>query len=363
MTLSMWSAVVPGLQLAWDPTCLNLLQSCPRRYDFEIRQGWRARVRNVHLTWGGLYQRGIETYHKARLEGRSTEDATLDALALVLVESEGWGGTYVPVWRCTGLDGKGRKVPFHNEKGNAAKCPFSHAGMWFPQPAPHNCRCGAVTEQSVQFVAEHAQKNRKTLIRALAWVCDDMSQPGALQAIRLPAGTPAVELTVVGPSGISAYTGEPYMIVGKLDELCEQGDAGPRFVVDNKSTTQDLGPVYMSQFSPNTQVDTYDFVAYVGFPFEVGGVAIRACQTLKDGARFDIQLFERTPAMRDEYLERFGDWMRELEGYVKADHWPARTASCPMCLFKGVCKHEKGYWQAHLEADFVIERWDPLKER
>lgn len=361
--LSMWSAVVPTLQIAWDPSCLNLLQLCPRRYKFEIIDGWRPRTKSVDLTFGGLYQRGIETYHKARLAGRSCEDATLDALALVLAESEGWGGDYVNVWRCTGLDADGRKVPFKNEKGNAAKCPFSHKDAWFPEPAPHTCRCGARTETCVQYMPGHPQKNRKTLLRAVAWACDDLSHPGALRAIALPSGTPAVELTLVVPSGLKAYTGEPYMIVGKLDEVCELGEGGPRYVVDNKTTTRDLGRVYMSQFAPSTQVDTYDFAAYVGFPFETSGVVIRACQTLKDGTRFDVQEIPRTPAMRDEYLERFGYWMAEAEAYAGSGHWPARTASCPMCPFKGVCKHEQGYWQAHLEADFVIEHWDPLTER
>jgi hypothetical protein len=362
--ITLYSQVNPRLQIAWDATALNALKFCPRNYQLGLMEGWRV-PENIHLDFGRIYQRAVEVFQKARLSGSTDGEAHLAALRTALTESV-WededgnrrdlGGAYVEQWRCLG------EVPYKNAQGRRAKCPYSHKGKWFMAPGPATCSCGSHTESAHRWLKEHT-KNRHTLLTAVSWFCDDHYGAEGLQPYKFPDGTPAVERTFIVPAGYTfASTGEAAVLVAKPDELDTWGEE--LFVVDNKTTTRDLGAAYWSEFSPHTQFDTYDFVAYIGLSdLQVSGVLARAVQIQVGGVRFGHHLIRKNDALREEYHRDLTYWLDEAERYATAGYWPTNRASCSRCSFKRICSMDPGYREQELRANFIKKHWNPLEER
>lgn len=374
---SPFSKVIPKLQTAWDSTSLKALMMCPRYYKYTILQGWRAST--TDLEFGILAQLGFERYEKGRLAGETKEEAQIEALRLVLEKSGHyevpttasppecvpepvwvpWGGRYVHKWRCEGTE------PYRNPKGNRAKCPYSHKGKWFVTPQPSICGvCGSETEGQRMWDSDNPKKDRYTLARLIVWYIeeqpDDINE--GLAPYAFPDGTPAVELSGKLPLPFNACTGEPYIIAVNLDSIKRFGRE--YFIADHKTTGKSLGRAYFSGFSPDCQIDTYDFVGSILFPeLKIKGVIIEAAQCMVGGVRFGIHPCYRSEALREEYLRDLGELLRRAEHYAKRDHWPKETASCWHCVFRDVCSADPARRQALLEDNFENRKWNPLEER
>jgi len=183
-----------------------------------------------------------------------------------------------------------------------------------------------------EFVADNPAKNRKTLIRALTWWCDDQPDTpsdGGLFPLRFANGTPAVEFNFQMPLPFVAATGERFVLAGYLgDAAASHGDEN--FIADNKSTKNALDRKYFSQYSPNIQIDIYDLVGNVMFPeMKFKGVAIDAVQLQVGGARFGIGLQYRSDFHREELLKDLEYWLGQMEGWATKKEWPKnrRTVS------------------------------------
>lgn len=366
MTPSMWSSHNPKLQTAWDATSLNALMTCPTYYNLSIREGWREKG-NVDLDFGKFFASSVELYKKERVFGAKKQEALDKALEWLLgatwIESEGhgWGGNYERQWRCTGTE------PYKNVRGNRAKCPYSHKGVWVPGDAPNVCGlCGSPTEAATHYIPNHKTKHRKSLIRALIWYVEE--QPDDLREglapLKLPDGTAAVELSFKLPLPFTNKYGEQYILAGHMDDISELGEE--RFIADNKTTTQWLGPKYWSHYSPNTQVDTYDLVGSTLYKdLDISGVVIDAIQLLVEGVKFDRQIFYRNDELRAEWLSEIEAWLKLAEQYAETDHWPMARSQCWRCPFAKVCKLPKSQRPRALEADFEKRSrpWNPMEER
>ena len=112
----------PNEQIAWDASSLKSLQFCPRYYQYANLEGWKSP--SVDLAFGGLVSSGFERYQKARLVGKSRDDALLEVVRWAMEETyyEGavgvgvgdtpglqwnepdtqWGGHYEDLWKCSG---------------------------------------------------------------------------------------------------------------------------------------------------------------------------------------------------------------------------------------------------------------------
>lgn len=369
----MFSEVVPGLQVVWDATSANDLMACPRRYQLHILEGWRGAKKDT--AFGGYAAEGFEVFHKARLSGKSKAEATRDALRHVLEatwiaddhdgdghsehdQGHPWGGRYETLWHCTGT------TKYKNSKGNAAKCPWSHKGAWFPGPHNDTCSCGSPIEEQRRFVADDTVKNRKTLVRLVVWYCIEQPDEYAdgLQAIRFPDGTPAVEKHFLLPTPWKYGTGEPITLAGYFDRISRFGDE--HFITDNKTTKNPLDRGYWAHYSPNTQVDTYDLVGSILYPsLSIQGVAIEAAQTLVGGAKFGIQVFHRTEPQREEFAKDLEYWLGKAEEFVRKGYWPKNPSACYTCDFKKICSLEPANRERFLAADFTKRAWNPAEER
>lgn len=366
------------LQWALDATSIRALQFCPRSYQLGILEGWRGD--SVDLEFGVLYHSAVEAFVRARLAGKSKEEAQREAVRYAYEESveyyeyragfdqtdieTGWEpklGRYHEQWRCLG------EKPYKNEKGNRAKCPLSHAGVWQPTAfgTPDQCNiCGSGVQVARNYVPQKKGKGRPELIRLIAWWTEEQPEDYGMQPrpYAFPDGTPAVELGYRLPLPLKTPMGTNYMLVGYMDRIERDDDFF--YVVDTKTTTKTLGRGYFAQFTPNIQVTTYDFAASVMFPdLPFHGVKIDAAQTMVTGAAFAPHIAHRNEGTREEYLRDLEALVREAESYVRADYWPKREANCMICGYKAVCALSPEKREAFLQANYQQRFWNPLVER
>ena len=380
-TPSMFSPTIPKLQTAWDSTSLRALMTCPRMYEYQIIGGWRGST--VDLEFGGMFASAVEHFKKARLEGKTRDEAQLVALRWAMENSghyeidqpdldgadtwmDGreywvpWGGAYYDQWRCTGTE------PYKNAKGNKAKCPLSHKGKYQQGIGPTTCgECGSPVEQLNRWVPGNPVKDRYGLVRAVVWYAEE--QPEELgsygvEPINLPDGTPAVELPFRIPMPWQSPAGDTYILAGYLDSIVRFND--DLFIADDKTTKKMLNKSYWDGFAPHVQVDTYDLAGSVMFPdLDIKGVLIEGTQLMVNGARFAKQTFYHNEEQRAEYFRELEHWLRQAERYAAADYWPMNRAACPMCPFKKICSKPPQYRDKYLAADFKQRHWNPLEER
>lgn len=359
-TPQLFSAHNLRLQVAWDATSLGATMFCPRFYQYSILEGWASP--SIDLQFGILVHQGAEIYNKALLRGSTWEEAQAEAVEGVFNASHDFGGEFIDMWRCKGETLKG--FPYRNAKGNVAKCPYSHKGKWFEAPGPALCgACGSETETVNRYFPYHKQKHRANLLRAVTWGAEE-ERDGPFRPIADPVTQePLVEIHFITKLEQVNRYGENYWLCGYLDAVKSYEDE--HYITDKKSTKNWLGDAYYSQFAPNIQVNTYDYVgARHLFPsLEIKGILIEAIQLTLDGARFGKHMIKRSEVLRKEYLYDTMYWIKQAEEQATHGYWPKNERNCYMCAFKEVCSSEPQHRQAILEGRFTKRVWDPTKER
>lgn len=378
----------PKLQLALDSTSLGAYMFCPRFYQYNILEGYHGD--SIDLGFGILIHKGKEVYHKALLAGKTWEQAQLEAVKAVF-EASGtweaipcecgqteptmgwpcthgiclwgrkdwtpWGGIYMDMWRCTGTE------KYQNNKGNKAKCPYSHVGKWFEAPGPGTCgECGSATETVNRYLPFHKQKHRANLMRAIVWWAED-DKDSKWDCIKDPlTDLPAVELHFVLPLEKKNMYGESYWLCGYLDAVKSYTDE--YYWTDSKSTKNTISNNYFSQFDSNIQMSTYDYASTRLFPtLDIAGGLIEGIQVTVDGARFGMHIVHRSAPLRQEYLVDLSHWINEMENSADMNYWPKNERQCYMCMFKSVCSSEPQHRQAMLDGNFEKRLWNPLEAR
>lgn len=353
----------PNLQIAWDSTSLKALQSCPRKYQYSILEGWRVQGGSNILEFGIHYHAALAVGMKVwAREDRSHSDAQLASVKYVMNATWGehpWSGRYVESWRCKG------EAKFKNEKGNAAKCPYSHKGKWFLGDGPPICgECGGGTQTEERWISADKARDRYALVRLVSWYWEEQPRckDAGLQVVNLGEAGAAVELSFRLPTGYQNDWGEDYIICGHIDRLVRMGDEV--FFSDYKTTKKALGRSYFEGYSPDTQMDTYDLAASILYPkLRVKGGIVEGAQTMVGGAKFTAHPIHRSESQREEWLEELGYWFEEAEKFAKRDVWPMNRSACWLCQFKPVCSKPKESRERVLKADYVIEKWNPLQSR
>ncbi len=377
-SLSQWSKVKPGLQLAWDATSLRALMQCDVKYDYSMRQGWRSE--SVHTDFGGLFASAQEVGWKVRCKGGSVADAQRASVKWVLENSGSyettqapysdlaadpirswrpWGGRYATLWKCAG------EAKYKNERGNHAKCPNAWVSFWGEGSDPGHCgKCGSRTISSRKWLPNDPAKNRNTLIRSVVWYWETMSDDPnvGLQPVSLPDGRPAVELSFCIPSGYKASTGEDFLLCGHMDKVARLGIE--HFVTDNKTTGKYLGQDYFSGFSPDVQVDLYDLVGSMMFPdLNIKGVLIEGMQVQVAGAEFSNWPCHRTEEQRKEFYAQLGYWFAKAEAMASGAPLVHNRGTCWLCGFRGICAKPPATRTLYLPAHFKKSHWNPLDAR
>ena len=365
-TPSKFSAHNPKLQVGWDSTSLSDIMFCPRSYYYKQIENWDTPGND--LEFGIHAANAFETYQKERILGATKDEAQLTALRQVLADTwnngEPYGGYWESQWHCTGTE------PYKNAKGNRAKCPYAHKGVWFPEPVPgETCgECGSPTETSLNYVPVTPTKNRITLVRMLVWYIEEQPEDldDGLRPYVFPDGTPAVELSWQIPLPWQTPDGESYILAGHFDYIGTFGDEA--FIVDNKTTTKTLASGargLWSNYEPHPQIDTYDLVGTILYPdLDIQGVMLDAAQTMVSGARFGRHPYYKTEAQREEHWRTIEFWIKQAERFAQDDYWPMNKRNCWLCPFKTVCSRDPADRERVLSENFVKrEEWNPLEKR
>lgn len=78
-----------SVQFAWDATSLTSFMTCPRRYQYEVIEGWQKKDQD-HLIFGLAYANALESYYVQTTGGEDPEIALRNIVRGALIETKDW---------------------------------------------------------------------------------------------------------------------------------------------------------------------------------------------------------------------------------------------------------------------------------
>ena len=307
------------IQFAWDSTCLGLIKTCPRLYQYTMIDGYVGKGESIHLRFGQEYHQALQDYDIARAEGIDHEDAIHSSISELVRRTHDWS-----------VD---------------------------------------------ETVKPGKYKNRQTLVSLVVDYLDHYVDDPAETYIKSD-GKPAVELSFrfeldFGPGhpGDSDSVTHPYLLCGHMDRVVSFNDQ--LFVMDHKTTTTTPSQYYFNQYEPHNQMTLYTIAGQVVLNAPIKGVIVRAAQILLDKEhRFVSGFTLRTPDQLDEWMEDLRLHLERAEEYATRGYWPMNDTACDKfggCKFRGVCSKSQSVREIYLNSDFeqlpLEERWNPLRSR
>lgn len=299
-------AFTNGVQFAWSATTIKMAETCLRKYQYEMIEGWHSKGQSAHLIFGGHYASAIEHFYKSLALGMNRQAAT----RLVVREA------LVTTWE-------------RDEEGNGKP-----------------------------WLSDHNLKNRENLIRSIIWYLDHFADDQALP-VTLQDNKPAVELNVTLP------VDNDIVFAGHLDRLAEYADN--LYVMDQKTTGTTISQRYFEQFSPDTQMSLYTFLGKASFGVPVRGVIIDAAQIAVGFTRFERGMTFRTDGQLNEWYDGAMHHILAAQKATRENYFPMNPSACGNyggCPFRTVCSRDAGVRKNFLAGDFVRGGgYDPLERR
>lgn len=301
-----------GLQFAWNSTSIKLAETCLRKYQLTMIEGWQPKFPSPHLRFGGHYATALEHFHKHLASGMDREDALCEVVHEALIAT----------WEHD-LDEDGNRIP---ESGH-------------PWNSMHNL------------------KTRENLIRTIVWYLDHFAED-TTETIQLESG-PAVELS------FTLEVDNGLLFAGHLDRLVTYGD--DQFVMDQKTTGSTLTARYFEQYKPDTQMSMYSFAGMMMLNAPVKGVIIDAAQIAVGFSRFERGFTFRTDEELNEWYDTAMYHIEAARLATRENFFPMNPSSCGNfggCQFRHICGRDPAHREQFLKADF--ERgipFDPLEQR
>lgn len=315
----------PGtnLQFAWDATSLKLAEECPRKYYYQMIEGWQSASRsNVHLRFGSLYATALEHYYKHRALGLSSQEALEEVVLEALLN------TWDRVEKVDEIQGG---------PGIEVEKALNGGGPW---------------------ISAHAAKTRENLIRTIIWYVDQFENE-ATEVVMLADGKPAVELS------FSLEVDDGIVFCGHLDRLVTY--AHDKYVMDQKTTGSTISNNYFDGYNPDIQFSMYTFAGQSVFHIPLRGVIIDAAQIAVGFSRFERGFTFRSASQLSEWYDEMLTLIETTQGYARENHFPMNRSSCGNyggCPFRKVCSRDPAVRPNFLAADFVKgPSWDPLDRR
>lgn len=337
-----------------DATKLADFQRCPKSFDYKHNQGYREKSDKIDLVFGSLLGGALEVFEKELFRGCAHIEAHTTALTFLLEGARNPDGTnkfgeFVSTWRCAGSE------PFKNEKGNPAKCPYSHKGKYYPAPGPDTCSCGSKTEQHELWMPTKNGKDIDKLVELFVGYSD-----GAITRNLIPEALdnkPLIEYfwetDFDHPMMLS-----PVILCGNIDAIKSFGKE--TFVVDYKTTGKPINDTYWQGFSPNVQVDLYNMAARKVLPsLNIKGVAIEAFSTSSKDASASFRIFKATEDQKAEMFTDTAFWIGLLQKCREVSIWPRNRTACFLCPFQQVCSRAPEARQSVLDEKFERGIWNP----
>lgn len=325
-----------GVQFVWDATSIALADTCLRKYEYKMIQGWESHLLSVHLRFGQHYATALEHFYKFLALGYSRDDA----LASVVLEAleDTWERP-----QCEVCGGTGQIDFDDSEQGGTSRC----------------IACDGTGKGSggAPWDSLDTNKTRETLIRSIVWYTEQFKEDST--TVVMFEGKPAVEHSFYLPvdNGV--------MFSGHLDRLVDYN--GSIMVMDQKTTKSTISSNYFDQFHPNTQMSMYSFAGRAIFAMPVKGVIIDAAQIAVGFTRFERGMTFRSDSQLNEWYD---DAMLTIEGAREATrkgHFKMNPSACGNyggCEFRAVCARSPEVRPQFLKAAFSQGAgWDPNKRR
>ena len=311
----MFSEANANLQIAWDNTTLDALRKCKRFYQLYILSGYRRKFLAAPLYYGLMTHAGNERFAKLRAGGQDHRTAVRNTVRFLLQAT----GEY---------DAHGDWVP------------------WEP------------TEPK-----EQKRRSRFSIIRTFVWYSERYKDEKVETYIQ-PDGKPAVELSfrIVLPAVSPA--GEDYLYCGHIDRVVRS--QGLLYNLESKHTAYSLDDDYFKKYSPDGQISGYNVGGNTILPEPTAGSIIDAVQIGVNFCRFKRGSAFRTPDQDEEWAKDTIALIGEAEACAEKGYWPKDESACHHyggCIFRGVCMKAPSAREETLEADFAVEKWNPLEER
>lgn len=220
---------------------------------------------------------------------------------------------------------------------------------------------GALRHIWEPWQSDHDKKNMESLVRSIVWYFDQYRYDNFTQVV-LADGTPAVELSFQFSIGnIGEYE---ILYCGHIDRMVEFLDK--KYFLDRKSTAYALDQKYFASFSPDVQMSGYTFASRVAFQIDAVGGIIDAAQVGVGFTRFARQPLHRTNEQLEEWLVSTRIAIAQAIANAEANFFPMNETSCDKyggCAFRDVCKRSPSVRKNFLEADFEVQRWNPLEPK
>lgn len=292
-------------QWAWNSSSLKPAKECPRKYQYEIVEGWRTKEESIHLTFGGIYAACLEVYHRNIANGLSHKDSRDAVVNMALKESQ-----------------------------------------------------GKLKEEELKLLTGGARyKTRENLIRSIIWYLEEY-RDDPCKTVHLKDGRPAVEL----PFRFE-LTNE-VVLCGHIDRIVEFNDE--YYVQDQKTTGSTLGAYYFNRFSPDNQMSLYTIASQIVWHSPVKGVMIDAAQIAVGFTRFGRGFAFRTKEQNEEWLNDTKEVIERTWSYTLNGYYPQNDTACQNyggCSFREVCSRSPQVRQSYLETKFVKHFRNPLEVR
>lgn len=323
-----------GIQFAFDATTIKLVEECHYKYKLRILDKWIPKRRSVHLLFGGWFATALEHYYKFRAEGIASNAALCAVVREALILTWEYDFAELSV---------GVVPPDDLPKIETVDGKIQHAIPGTGKP----------------WESDHPVKTRENLIRTIIWYVDEFENDASVQVVRLADGRAAVEHSFALP------VDNNLVFCGHIDRLVEYG--GDKYVMDQKTSQNTIGPMFFNQFTPDTQISMYSFAGKVIYNTPVKGVIIDGVQIAVGFTRFLRGFAFRSASQLDEWYENTLRLIEEVQENTRRGHFPQRTTSCNLyggCEFRSVCSRSPEVRKNFLEADFVqAPQWNPLEVR
>jgi hypothetical protein len=340
-----------GVQFAWDSTSISLAQTCLRKYQYKMLEGWQSASLSVHLRFGQHYASALEHFYKRTALGEDFEDALRGIVEEVLEAT--WDRP-----KCEVCNGAG-KLPLTAEEAAKRIGGVTAASVDSAYEDCTACECtGFALTGGAPWDSLHNLKTRENLVRTIIWYIDHFEEDPAPVVI-LSDGAPAVEHSFALP------VDDGLIFSGHIDRLVTY--QSHVFVMDQKTTTSTLSPYYFDQFKPNVQMSMYSFAGKIIYGSPIKGIIIDAAQIAVGFSKFARDMTFRTEEELTEWYDSSMYWIEQARHATRENYFPMNPASCGNyggCEFRKICSKSPEFRKPFLEGNFEKgERWDPLKVR
>jgi hypothetical protein len=309
--MSPWSQSNPFFQIYVDGSSISEFKICPRRYQLSILGGYQPTVENVNLKFGLLLHRAHELYHHYRYQNINHEDCLRRIVRWAMAET----------WN---------------------------------------------KELNLPWTSTHTTKNRYSLIRTIIWYLDNL-EFDPLRVIQLNIGKPAVELSFEVPTEYYSKSDELVTYCGHFDRIATLNDEPEPYIVDVKTTGDQLYLSYFNKYTPHNQFSGYSVGGRIAFKLEIRAIIVDAIQVTASLNRFQRGIVERSDYQLREWQDDLSHWLSQMEHCAETQYWPQNDQSCDLyggCKFRPVCSlKSKSSRQSLLATAYNINHWNPLEKR